>query len=137
MTETMTRPRVNRRARALPLYLVAIAAWLAFTVAMTPHLADFPRAEFKVRNDTDWNLTLHVRTAGAITPIMTIDEGRERVTSEVIVPGETWHFIWRFEGEDVGTSTVAHDDLRRSGFELTVPDEVARALRASGATPSP
>lgn len=137
MTETMTRGRVTRRARAAPLYVVAIAGWLAFTVAMTPHLADFPRAEFKVRNDSAWDLTLYVRTEGATSPIMSIGEDRERHISEVIVPGETWHFIWRFEGEDVGTSSVAHDDLRRSGFELTVPDDVARTLRASGATPSP
>lgn len=70
-------------------------------------------------------------------PIMTISAERTRSVTEVIVPGDTWHFIWRFTGDDVGTSTVTHDDLQRDDFELVVPAEVERALLAQDAPPSP
>lgn len=138
MTETMARPRPRSRRRDAPLYLLAVSALMAGLVPLTRLLEDFPRAEFTVRNDTVWDLTLVVRSGpDSVMPLMTIGAERAREVTEVIVPGDTWRFIWRFGGEDVGTSTVAHDDLRREGFELVVPDGVEQTLVARDAPPSP
>lgn len=138
MTETMARPRPRSRRRDAPLYLLAIAALMAALVPLARLLEDFPRAEFTVRNDTVWDLTLVVRSGPeSVMPIMTIGAEHTREVTEVIVRDDTWRFVWRFAGEDVGTSTVAHDDLRREGFELVVPDDVEQALVARDAPPSP
>src|SRR5688572_5259064 len=100
MTETITPGRVTRRARAAPPYVLAAIAWLACALPMLHHFEDQPRTELEVLNDTAWTLTLYVRTERATSPIMSIGRGRARATTEVIVPGETWHFVWRFAGDD-------------------------------------
>ncbi len=137
MTETMARPR-PKSSRATLVYAFTVMMGLASLVPLTRLLEDFPRADFTVRNNTLWAVTLVVRTGpDSIMPVMTIDAESSREATEVIVPGETWRFVWRFAGEDVGTSTVADDDLQRDGFVLTVPDEVAEELRARSAPPTP
>ena len=137
MTETMARPRPLHRRRTVPLYLLAVAVGIAALAPLMRLVEDPPRAAFTVRNDTVWDLDLVVRTGpDSEVPLITIKAKSTRKVAEVIVPGDTWHFIWRF-ADDVGTSTVAHDDLRREDFELVVPDEVEEALRAQDAPPSP
>lgn len=137
MTETMTRQRAIRWDRTVPVYVGAAIVWLAFALAMMRDFEDFPRAELTVRNETAWDLTLYKQTESAISPLLSIDRGRDRVISEIIVPGEIWHFVWRFAGDDIAVSAVAHDELRRPGFVLAVPAAAERTLRAMGATPSP
>lgn len=138
MTETMARPRPRNRRRTAPLYVLVAAASIAALVPLIGRLEDFPRAAFTVRNDTIWDLGLVVRTGPeSQMSIMTISAERSREVTEVIVPGATWRFTWRFAGDDVGSSTVAHDELRRDDFELVVPDEVGHALLARDAPPSP
>jgi hypothetical protein len=138
MTETLTpvRPR-SSRAQA-PLLAVLLIAMAAALVPLARLVEDFPRADFMVQNDTDWDLTLVVQSGeDSVMPLMTLGAERSREITEVIVPGDTWRFIWRFAGDDVGTSVVPHDELEREGFKLVVPDEVADELRARGAPPSP
>ena len=138
MTETMARPRPGSRRRAVPLCALVVAAVVAALVPLMRQLEDLSRAEFTVRNDTAWDLTLVVQSGPrSIMPIMRIDAGRSREATDVIVPGDRWRFIWRFAGQDVGTSTVAHEDLLREEFELVVPDAVEKALLDRDAPPSP
>jgi hypothetical protein len=118
---------------------IAVAACAALTVPLLDDLSDLPRADIAVRNDTEWDLGLVVRTDDdSVMPIATIGAGRSGVVGEVPVPtGDRWRLAWRFRGDTIGESTVAHDDLAADGFVLEVPDEVARALREGGAPPSP
>lgn len=134
----MARPRPVAQRRTVPLYLLAAAAFIAALTPITRLLEDPPRAAFTVRNDTVWDLALVIRTGErSVMPLMTIDAASTREITEVIIPGDRWIFIWRFAGDDVGTSTVTNDVLRRDGFQLVVPDEVERALLTRNAPPSP
>src|SRR5687768_639749 len=133
----MARPQPINRRRAAPLYMLAVALGIAAMVPLMRHVEDRPRAAFTVRNDTVWDLTLVVRMGrNSEMPLITIEAESTRKVSEVIVPVDTWRFIWRF-ADDVGTSTVAHDDLRREDFELVVPDQVEETLLARDESPSP
>ena len=139
MTKAMVRPRAtgSRTSWTMPIALV-VAASLTVGVPLYRHLDDPPRAALTVRNDTVWDLTLYVRDgATTVSPIRTISAGRTARITEVIVPGETWRFIWRFEGDDVGTSEIRHRALSAEDFVLLVPDDVGDALRQRGAPPSP
>ena len=138
MTDTMTRPRPRSRGREAPLYVLAAIGALASLVLLARMLEDVPRADFTVQNDTVWDLTLVAQSGqDSVMPIMTISAEHARQVREVVVPGDTWQFAWRFAGEDIGTSTVTHDELRSEGFALEVPDEVERALTARNVPPSP
>ena len=137
MTETMAEPRATRARSTAPIYAIAAVVSLAVTVPMLHHLEDLPRGEFAVENATAWNLTLHVRSAGAVSPLATLGAETERRLEEVIVPGATWVFVWRFTGEDVGTSTVTNEQLEQDDFVLRPPEVTARTLRSRGVVPSP
>ena len=139
MTETVTPTRSHARVRrTLWLDALVVLAWLAVSIPLMRSLEDPPRAEFRIRNDTAWNLSLYVETGpGSVMPVAAIGAERAKLMTEVLVPGETWKFTWRFAGDVIGRSTIAHDDLRDPSFVLTVPDDVEQALRASGAPPAP
>ena len=138
MTETMARPQPTKRLVAWPLYVVAAVVGLAAFVSVNEHLAPHEMTDFRVRNDTVWDLTLVIQTdEDSVMSVATIEAEDERHITEVIVPGETWRFVWRFAGADVGTSIVRDADLRRSAFRLEVPSAVQERLRADGAPPSP
>jgi hypothetical protein len=137
VTDTMARQRADRRRR-LPGAAVAAVAALALALPALVHLTDGDRATVAIRNETEWDLGLAVRTgARSIMPIAAVAAGDSGTVREVLVPGETWELLWRFRGEVVGTTTVDHDDLVADGFVLDVPAEVTSALRAAGAPPTP
>lgn len=138
MTETMARPQPTKPLVAWPLYAVAAVVGLAALVTLNEHLAPLEMTDFRVRNDTVWDLTLVIQTdEDSVMSVAMIEAEDERRITEVIVPGETWRFVWRFAGDDVGTSIVRDEDLRRSAFRLEVPSVVQERLRADGAPPSP
>lgn len=139
MTQTVTPTPLRARVRrAVWLDVLVVLAWLAASIPLMRSLEDPPRAAFTIRNDTLWDLTLYVETGPrSVMPVAAIGAERARQISEVLVPGATWRFIWRFTGDDVGRASIAHDDLRDPSFVLTVPDEVERTLLAAGAPPAP
>lgn len=138
MTETMAQPRARSRRAAQPIYALAAAAVLAFGIPLIRHLEDRPRASILVRNDSVWDLSLHVRPdAQSVTRIVTVGAEHERLVKEVLVPGETWEFSWNFVGDEVGVSRVSHADLRQPGFVLVVPGDVEETLRERDAAPAP
>lgn len=139
MTDTLAlRASTRRRRSTLWLDALAVIAWLAVTIPLIDALKDPPRASFALRNDTVWNLSVQVRTGpDSVMSIASIGAERSRDLSEVLIPGPTWQFIWRFGGDVVGRSVVPHRDLSDPDFVLTVPDEVEVELRARGAQPAP
>lgn len=139
MTETMAHLRAARSSASstVPILLIVVASLVA-SVPLLRHLEDPPRATLLLRNDSAWDVTLYVRGGDtSVTPVRTVSAGRTARVSEVIVPGDTWRFLWRFAGDDIGTTEIDHDALVAPGFELSVPDQVADALRERGAPPSP
>jgi hypothetical protein len=136
MTETMARTRAGHRRR-MPGAAIAAVACLAVAMPLLSHLGESPRATVTARNETVWDLGLVVRRGDGVMPVATIGAGRTAAVREVLVPGDRWELVWRFRGEDVGTTTVAHDDLTAPDFVLDVPDDVVRSLRAAGAPPTP
>jgi hypothetical protein len=139
VTDTIAEPRARARLRVTTwLDLVAVVVWLAVSLPLMRSLEEPPRAEFVARNDTVWNLTLYVETGPeSVKAVATIGAESSKELTEVLVPGDTWRFSWRFTGEEVGRSVVSDADLQRAGFELTVPDEVEEKLRARGTAPAP
>jgi hypothetical protein len=136
MTETMARTRTGSRRR-MPGAAIAAVACLAVAMPLLAHLGEGARATVTARNETVWDLGLVVRRGDGTMPVATIGAGRTAAVREVLVPGDTWELVWRFRGDDVGTSTVAHDDLTARDFVLEVPDTVVRTLRAADAPPTP
>jgi len=114
-----------------------VAAWLAVAVLVGSQLRDLDRASFAVRNDTPWDIGVVLQTDHASLPLTTVGHEHSKELTEVAVPGSTWTFVWRFDGRDLGRTTVSDENLRRAGFELRVPADVEAALRAAGTAPSP
>lgn len=141
MTRTMDRrPRDDRRVAApvMVAVVLAVVAGLAGLATLSRMVEGPEVRDFTVRNETVWDLQLVVRSgADSERRRATIGARNERELREVIVPGATWRFVWRFDGRDVGSSVVNDAELRRPGFRLEVPTAVATALRAADIPPSP
>ena len=137
MTETMAHPRATMPRTSVPIYVLAIAVLLALTMPLLQLVDEPRRTTLHVRNGTAWDITLRVREADGDMPVVTVGAEHETSVGEVRVPGATWHLVWRFEGEDIATSSVRDRDLRDDGFVLDVPDDVARTLRQREEPPAP
>jgi hypothetical protein len=136
VTETMARTRAEHR-RKMPGAAIAAAVCIVAAMPLLVHLGDSRRATVTARNETEWDLGLVVRRGDSVMPIAAISAGRTAEVREVLVPGDSWELVWRFRGDEVGTTTVAHDDLTADGYVVEVPDSVSSALRAAGAPPAP
>ena len=141
MTKTMPgRQRAERRSDARLMLLVTLVLAVVLVAVTTLIRATEPpdHADFVVRNDTAWDVELVLNTGrGSELAVATIDAGDERVLREVLVPGNTWRFVWRLNGRDLASSSVTDEELRRDGFRLAVPPAVGKALAAAGTPPSP
>jgi len=62
---------------------------------------------------TPWDIDVVLQTDHASMPLTTVGHERSKELTEVAVPGSTWTFVWRFDGRDLGRTTVSDDDLRR------------------------
>lgn len=141
MTKTMPGRHLAPRRYGAPVVLLTaltLAAVLAGVTTLVRFLEPPDHTDFVVRNDTVWNVELVIRTgATSELRVATVDARAERALREVLVPGSTWRFIWRFNGTNIATSTVTDDELRRDGFRLAVPPAASEALDAAGTPPSP
>jgi hypothetical protein len=141
-TTTVTRPRGDGRHRV---GWGPWAAWLALgaivvvAVAVSLVALDDPdRFDVEVSNPTAYQISVSVSDgSGGEIALLTLDPGETRAASNVMDQGETWVFAFEAHGHDGGELSVDRGDLRQAGWQLTIPDEVARRLDAAGAHPVP
>jgi hypothetical protein len=141
-TTTVTRPRGDGRSR---LSWGPWAVWLALAgavlvaIAVSLVLLDDPdRHDVEVSNPTAYEISVSVSdgSGGGEMALLTLEPGETRSASGVRDQGESWVFVFRAHGVDGGEVRLGRDELREAGWQVTVPDEVARQLEAAGAQPA-
>jgi hypothetical protein len=137
MTELIVRTRPPTRRGAVPLYTLAALVALVALAVVGGALQPPPKAAFRASNETSWDLDLVVRDDDGDVLLATVEAGTTPYLREVLVPGATWRFVWRYAGTEVATERIPDRRLRAPDFVLAVPDAAATALRAAGTPPSP
>ena len=135
----LDRPRgAKRRMNAVP-WEVVIGILLA--LFLTGPLVRGPRFVSRV---TIENPSQHTITVSATTrahdgwTVVGVAAARTSTSfDEVIDQGDTWVFRARGNIGPPVEFEVPRADLERSRWRVTVPDEVERQLRSSGASPDP
>jgi hypothetical protein len=142
-TTTVTRPRGDWRSR---LRWGPWATWIALAVAVVAAIAvsllvldDPDRYDIEVSNPTVYEISVSVSDGSGEgeMALLTLEPGETRSASGVRDQGESWVFIFRAHGLDGGELRAVRSDLRQAGWQITVPDDVARQLEALGAQPAP
>ena len=113
------------------------AALVVLGVART--LSDTPTQTLSLVNDTEFEVSIDVRSAGAggWTLLVTLEPDGKATVDEVADQGATWEF--RFSSADVsaGTSQMTRDELRADGWVVEVPEQAADRLKARDVPAAP
>jgi hypothetical protein len=64
-----------------------------------------------------------------------VSPGDRRAVSDVVDEGDRWVVRVSSAGIDGGEVAVSRDELERSGWVITIPDEATNRLAENGATP--
>jgi hypothetical protein len=142
-TTTVTRPRGDGRDRVSrgPWGAwVALACAVVVASAVSFVVLDEPdRFDVEVANPTAYEISVSVSdgSGDGELALLTLEPGATRSTSGVLDQGGSWVFWFRAHGHDGGELRASRADLKAAGWQITIPDEVARQLDASGAQPAP
>jgi hypothetical protein len=90
-----------------------------------------------IRNSTPYTLDVEVTGADrdgwlALGPV---SPGGRRNLRDVVDKGDRWVVRVSSAGVDGGEVVVSREDLERSGWVITIPDETTNRLAENGATP--
>lgn len=136
LNPTLTEPRATSRTFGEGLVLVvSVAVVLVVAVVLGPSLR-LPHyiARVTLDNPTDYRLEVEVSDVNR-SGWLALGEFRRntsRPAYEVIDQGQRWLFHFSSGGVDGGEVVVSRDELRRSGWKLTVPPDIGSRLRAEG-----
>ena len=125
------------RRRSLAIF-VAVAVVVA--VAVLPRLTLPAKAPgLTITNGTEYTVMIEAAdgAGGGWTPVALVDANRTVLAHELIDRGSTWTLRFTSQGRQVGGYRVDRAELAASGWQYTVPADVAVQLRARGAPASP
>lgn len=117
---------------------MAAVAFLAMAIPVSVTLRSPPTVAFTLANPHEWNVGVDIiLDDGSLVGVTTVEEDSTQVVEEVLRPGRLLRFRWTFEGDEILVTTVTNEQLRDVEHRVTVPEELARRLRAAGAPSSP
>lgn len=127
---------ISERRRSTDLVAIVV---VAFVVAVIGALVTRPPDRLPtltVANPTPYELHLSSIKGDALAPIGIVSPDGSATVTEVADPGEAWEVRVLSQGRVV-TFTTTRSAVEAAGWRLTVPDEVAGELAATGAPPAP
>jgi len=142
MGSVLNPPRSSPVRNAQPVALIAVGLvlvvggffFLADRMLLTTSFVD----RVTVVNPTEYRLEIEVTGAGRSHGVQLGSVGREqtRAFESVLDQGREWIFRFASAWADGGEVRASRDQLRRDGWRVTVPSEVAVRLQAAGMPPS-
>lgn len=92
-----------------------------------------------VTNPTEYDIDVDVRAPDTATRAVfgRVEGGAARTQSHLLDPGESWVFVFRHDGVEVGELRLSEAELEDLGHTVEVPPEVTAEARAAGLTPTP
>jgi|KBSSwiStaDraftv2_1062776.scaffolds.fasta_scaffold957671_1 opacity protein-like surface antigen len=136
---TAPQPSTDERLGVGAVITIVIAVLALLLVGWTGQLAA-PRHvdHLVIDNPAAWSATVDARRVGAAgwTGIGTVGPATKREYSEVLDMGANWNLRFRAPGGVEVTTVVTRDELKRSGWTMSVPAAFAAAAKAAGLPPS-
>ncbi len=141
MSPVATRPRpapARRRSDMLGLLAGGLGLVLAFAVLLPAIDAPPHVTAVTIDNPHGWSVDVDATNASGDgwVGIGNVAKSANVAFAEVLDQGPVWVFRFSYAGVDGGQLKVSRADLEGSGWEITVPDEFARRMRAAGLGPS-
>lgn len=144
MSPVLTRPRPQaapaRLGREFAMFVVGGLVALALIVAVLaavegPTFVD----RVSIRNSTPYALDVDVTGAqrDGWLPLGPVSPGGRLDLSDVVDNGDRWVVRVSSAGIDGGEVVVSRQELERSGWLITIPDDVSARLAANGVSPPP
>jgi hypothetical protein len=117
-----------------------MALYAALVVPLAPALRSPATVDqVTIRNPHPWKVNVDVsgEPDGGWVGIGSIARDDDQRFEEVLDQGGRWRFAFDYAGTDGGELVLDRADLEASGWQLTVPEEVAVRMEAGGLEPSP
>jgi hypothetical protein len=139
MTQTLTPPVSTKTRTTATGYLLGAAATLAGMLLLASTLADAPRADITIVNDSTWDLRVDaVYADGGVVPLATVDADRSQAIEDVWKPSGSWQFRWTYgDGDTTETVSVSDQVLQSGKGRIQAPEGLTNQLRESGVPASP
>lgn len=134
MLQERRRRRVDRE-----LLLVAVAAAVAVAAGWTVTRPAEKVERLTVDNPTPWELTVQVgpRPPDAWTTLGVVPAQGSWTVEDVLDQGDSWVVRFAVAGRESEPVRVSRADLRRDGWRVAVPRQVAQSFRSLEVPPTP